>query len=619
MTRRRGRQWWLVFGMCTLFVLAAMVAMSMVMLSLEAESAAVQNRESAMRVALWRMDSFLAPNLAREAARPHYEYVPFFETNTTYTRMYSEIQPGSVLAPSPLLTLQSDYFPIHFQVDPDGVVSSPQVPEGNELDLAEASLLPPGEIDRRRALLEGVRAAIDPTAIALACSLAEARMQAGAPAASELPSQQFDGGQQAQQAGSFSAESEQARSLLEKQKRAEYNWNAQTVMESGLSKGGMVDTTEASQVVSAGPLVPVWAAGQSTDVPPQLFFIRRVNMQGSEVFQGFVADWSVLRPALLEQVADLFVESDLIAVTDALDDGDRSEAHMLAAIPAVLEGMIAGTEVLPLFTPARIALAVTWLAVLGAIVAAGLTLRASIDFGERRSRFASAVTHELRTPLTTFELYAGMLADGMVTDPARAGEYHATLRDEAERLSAIVENVLAYAQVEEGRLARTPQRATLGEAVNRALPTLQRRAERCGATIDVTIDDPADRPWLLDIETISQILFNLVDNACKYGRPGSAGDAPASRIELVVRASEGSAEFEVMDSGPGVPDSIARRIFEPFDRGAIAPGAPTPGVGIGLTLSRELARAMGGDLTLRSRRGGQGAGACFSLRLPLRA
>jgi len=609
MTPRRGRHWWLAFGLCTLAVLGAMAAMSVVMLALEKESAAVRIRESALRVALWRMDSFLAPHLAREAARPHYEYLPFFEANTTYTRMYSEIAPGSVLAPSPLLTFSSEYFPIHFQVGADGAVTSPQVPEGNELDLAEATLLAPGEIDRRRALLERVRALIDVPALELACSMAEMRMTSamtdpvGAPPRQTLAAQQ-------------QGQSEEDLSIQESQKRAAYNWNVQMDVGKGKVDTGLAAATNGA---STGALVPVWLGAPAGAVSqPELLFVRRLKMDEGDIYQGFMVDWNTLRAALLEQVNDLFTEARLAPIVGVAGPRDRAEAHMLATIPAVLEGAAVAEAPLGLFTPARIALLITWLAVLGAIAAAGLTLRASIDYGERRSRFASAVTHELRTPLTTFELYAGMLAEGMVPDPAQAREYHATLRDEAERLSAIVENVLAYAQVEEGRLARTPQRATLREAVAHVLPALERRAAKCGSAIESTVDDAEDRAWLLDVETIGQILFNLVDNACKYGCPGSESGQPAGRIELKILVRQGAAEFHVIDSGPGVPDSIAKRIFEAFDRGAVAPGAPAPGVGIGLTLSRELARAMGGELFLDGRNRGQVPGACFTLRIPLR-
>jgi signal transduction histidine kinase len=601
--KHRDRRWWIVFGLCTMVVLAAMSALSIVMLALERESETVRIRESALRVALWRMDSFLAPYLAREAARPYYEYQPFFEADTTYTRMYSEVAPGSLLAPSPLLTDESDYFPIHFHVGVDGAVTSPQVPEGNELDLAEATLLQPGEIDRRRALLERARELMDVPAMAAACSSIESRMRTALSRGPNPPVQTL--ALQQQQSDVFESQREENLSLQESQKRAEYNWRNQLPL--GVAKGAAEG--ESPGAGGVGALVPLWRRAQP-DAPVELLFVRRVVSESGDVYQGFLVDWSALRAALLDQVSDLFAESSLAAVVDGADSGSRPQAQMLAAIPAALEGIVIADGASPLVTPARLALAVTWLAVLGAIAAAGFTLRASIDYGERRSRFASAVTHELRTPLTTFELYAGMLAEGMVKDPARAAEYHATLRDEAERLSAIVENVLAYAQVEEGRLARSAEMTTPGEAMARIMPPLQRRAARCGAALTCHVEDPEAKPSRIDVETVGQILFNLVDNACKY-----ACAKPGDRIDIVVRADDHHVEFCVRDHGPGVPPSMARRIFEPFDRGPVAPGSASPGVGIGLTLSRELARAMGGSLSFSPAADGR-PGACFILTLP---
>src|SRR5690606_23556726 len=96
------------------------------------------------------------------------------------------------------------------------------------------------------------------------------------------------------------------------------------------------------------------------------------------------------------------------------------------------------------------------IAVLVAVGAIGLVLRASMDLSDRRGRFVSAVTHELRTPLTTFCLYTEMLADGVVAREEARREYLSTLKDESRRLARIVENVLAYARLGEGRPKTRP-------------------------------------------------------------------------------------------------------------------------------------------------------------------
>ena len=109
---------------------------------------------------------------------------------------------------------------------------------------------------------------------------------------------------------------------------------------------------------------------------------------------------------------------------------------------------------------------------------------------------------------------------------------------------------------------------------------------------------------------VEQILFNLVDNACKYAVPRGG---TAIRVE-VGRADGGAglSFLRVRDDGPGVPPKEARRLFRPFHKSAHDAAHSAPGVGLGLALSRRLARSMGGDLRLDAGLGG----ACFVLTVP---
>src|SRR6185503_18955163 len=151
--------------------------------------------------------------------------------------------------------------------------------------------------------------------------------------------------------------------------------------------------------------------------------------------------------------------------------------RMLGSVPVMLKSRCPMIAAGPLFTPARTTLGITWLSVLGAIIATAITLRASIAFGEKRSRFASAVTHELRTPLTTFRMYSEMLAEGMVRDEAQRRTYLETLKTESSRLATLVENVLSYALLEDGRAVSHAQRTTIGDMLRRLTGVLSRRAD----------------------------------------------------------------------------------------------------------------------------------------------
>jgi signal transduction histidine kinase len=241
----------------------------------------------------------------------------------------------------------------------------------------------------------------------------------------------------------------------------------------------------------------------------------------------------------------------------------------------------------------------------------GFTLRTAIGFGERRARFASAVTHELRTPLTTFRMYSEMLADGVVKDPDAQREYLTTLQRESDRLARVVENVLAWSRLEEGRFTARRERVAVNAVVDRVVPVIGRRLGEVGMMLDVRLEDDARQAVLeTDEEAVGQILFNLADNAAKY-----ASGAHDKTVHLSIDVRDGQVSFTTCDHGPGVAAEHREAVFVPFDRGAVRGGSnDVPGVGLGLPLARGLARDLGGELHLQD---GPGGGACFVLELPI--
>ena len=126
-------------------------------------------------------------------------------------------------------------------------------------------------------------------------------------------------------------------------------------------------------------------------------------------------------------------------------------------------------------------------------------------------------------------------------------------------------------------------------------------------TLEVKRPAPGDLALRTDVEAVGQILFNLVDNACKYARDGQRPS-----IDLRVEAADGALRISVRDYGGGIRPAEARSIFLPFDRGSNS-ATGKPGIGLGLALARGLARDLGGDLELKP----SDAGACFELALPL--
>jgi signal transduction histidine kinase len=224
---------------------------------------------------------------------------------------------------------------------------------------------------------------------------------------------------------------------------------------------------------------------------------------------------------------------------------------------------------------------------------------------QERARFAAAAAHELRTPLAGLQLYGDMLADGL-GHPERARDYAQRVSEEAARLGRVVSNVLDFSRLERGNLSVSTRvgdaAASVRAAADRARPSMER------AGVELQLDVPETLPAMLDDDALARILGNLLDNAEKYGR--GADD----RTVIVGAAREGDAVvIRVRDAGPGVAPDAVGGLFRQFTRAAPSDGPP--GLGLGLALSRSLARAMGGELEHADSAGG-GATFVVTLRAP---
>jgi signal transduction histidine kinase len=353
-------------------------------------------------------------------------------------------------------------------------------------------------------------------------------------------------------------------------------WAQRAQVAASAKKGG--------QDVAAGSLEPLWEK-------EDLVFVRRVGRR----LQGFLVDWPKLESQLLSAIRDLLPDASLARAAD-----EEASDRRLFTLPVVLLASAPGTPSLHHWTATHTALLVTWAVVLLAMGGAAVALKKSVDFGVRQRRFASLVTHELRSPLTTFRLYSDLLAQGLVKEEKRA-VYHDTLRQESGRMARMVENVIAHARLEEGRTGLSRRQVALAALLDEAAPALGRCAEDAGFALSIGAAPAAT--LFTDPAAVGQILFNLVENACKYGRPP---------IEISASVDGGVVRIAVRDHGDGVPP--AARLFRPFERAGRDEADPVRGLGLGLALSRGLARDLGGDLACDARSGG---GARFVLTLPV--
>lgn len=332
--------------------------------------------------------------------------------------------------------------------------------------------------------------------------------------------------------------------------------------------------------------------------------VRRVTVDGKQYVQGCLLDWAWIRSQLLNEVEDLLPDARLKLIPN---DSDVAHDFRLAALPVALTPGLVPLPELPA-SPLRTALTVAWTSLIASTVAVGLLLFGVMQLSQRRAAFVRAVTHEMRTPLTTFQLYTDLLASGRVKDADQQQQYVATLHRESDRLSHMVENVLAHARLERRHVPAALADIDAGALLDRAWDRLAIRADQANMKL-VRHDfaDAADVTVCAERGSVEQVLLNLVDNACKY-----AAKATDRQIHIELEAGPKHVIIRVADHGPGLPAAQHRRLFRAFNKSADEAAVTAPGVGLGLALSRRLARSMGGDLRQDAR---YKDGAAFELLL----
>jgi signal transduction histidine kinase len=234
-----------------------------------------------------------------------------------------------------------------------------------------------------------------------------------------------------------------------------------------------------------------------------------------------------------------------------------------------------------------------------------------------KSHFLSSMSHELRTPINSIVGYADLL-DLEIAGPLTAAQraYLARVQASSAHLIKLVDDVLDLARVEAGRMHVKQETAQAERAISDAIGVITPLAEAGGITVEY--EGGGVNPYLGDEYRVRQILLNLLANAVKFTDRGGritvrCGTTGAPDVELQSTAGGPWVFIEVADTGIGIAADMAESVFEPFVQADEGHTRRRDGTGLGLTISRELARHMAGDLTLRSE---IGAGSRFTLWLP---
>ena len=572
---------WATLALCGVMVLGAMTWLTRDVLRSEknrAEAEARADLEERTRLALWRLDAVGAAIVSGENRHPLADYK---SGATAFT-----------LNRDPLAKL-------HFEFRENGKLSSPETGEAIEKLAALRGLLGKNPLPGTEWSILHCAATHSETAWSQVPKDAPVEKINNSSLRLTKTGAQNRGNQDYQTNYNSVEKAQRAKTVEETVAQSLNVADAGSNQEDGVPprETVMFPQSQNEQITDLGTMRAVW-------VGEELFLLRQVStiLNGAIVkgVQGVWLDHPALKQRLLSEVKDLFPAADLTVAVDVSQDPLALVSFPFRLlhheVPPAASAMINGP------------LMVGWGAVFLALITASLLVHGVMRLSERRASFVSAVTHELRTPLTTFRLYSDMLESGAVKEEKR-GDYLRVLSREADRLSHLVENVLSFSKIERGSARSAVRESEIYQLLAPMRERLEARLATAGLTLQMDLEnDDAARRVNVDSAALEHILFNLIDNAAKYA---TSGDPP--QVDIHVRSAGRNMEITVTDHGPGIPRSERRRIFHAFHKSALEAAESRPGVGLGLALSRRLAKSLGGGLECVDAK----QGACFVLRLPL--
>jgi signal transduction histidine kinase len=642
---KRTWQIWSLFFLCLLAVAIAMSWLSLKTFQLEslreANQAGIElaSREAELQErissALYRLDLKMLPLVAQEAARPQYFYQPFFKVASTNdpddgSKQSTAPHLQEQFVASPLLSETSRWVRLHFEIDAENRITSPRFPEGKQrTEALQNNQVSPESLTQTQARINEARKLFEyqtlaqktalPTGSLLvtsssslsnlnATSLAYSMPavdnflnQINTPQSADLPSP--DEQSPIQQTDSPAVQSsdriKQQRARADQRINSELTQRRNSTQEvaqlnaylgNNVYNGAQISGMNLPLAIEPNnflPMQPIWLG-------ENLVMARRASDRWA--IQCCWLDWSKIRSELQNEVAELLpgVQFEAVTAETELKIGTALTTIPVQIIvdrPKMLAILAWDAPELETSSALPISLFAAWCCLGLAAIASALLLHGVIRLSERRAAFVSAVTHELRTPLTTFRMYSEMLADGMVA-PEKQQQYANTLKTQADRLAHLVDNVLQFARLERGPAKIATERVTIAELFDRFGSRLGERATDSQMQLEIEVDNEvAGLSIVTQAATIEQILFNLLDNACKYAQTASD-----RRIIVTVDSSGDRFRFCVRDFGPGILPSDRKRMYQPFQQSQSATANAIPGVGLGLALCKRMARSLGGNL-----------------------
>jgi two-component system phosphate regulon sensor histidine kinase PhoR len=206
-----------------------------------------------------------------------------------------------------------------------------------------------------------------------------------------------------------------------------------------------------------------------------------------------------------------------------------------------------------------------------------------------RREFSANVSHELKTPLTSIAGYAELLVNGVAKEEDKTA-FIGKIKVESDRLARLVEDIMLLSGLDEGQSAADVESVQLVAIAREVRETLARKSEENGVTIHITAEDSTVKA---NESHMRELLFNLMDNAVKYNKPGGT-------VEVRIFEQDGHTILTVSDTGIGIPKAEQSRIFERFYRVDKSRSKKLGGTGLGLSIVKHIARIYGATIEVES-------------------
>ena len=243
---------------------------------------------------------------------------------------------------------------------------------------------------------------------------------------------------------------------------------------------------------------------------------------------------------------------------------------------------------------------------LGTYLMYRLSLR-NLNLVEQQQDFVSSVSHELKTPLTSIRMYGEILKSGWA-DEGKKQSYYSFIFDESERLTRLINNVLALAKMTRNEVVPNLTPMNVAEVIDLVRSKIDSQVKSAGFDLSFDVELDLQTRISLDADMIVQVMINLIDNALKFSR-----DARQKRIDVrIFKVGKSRVGFSVRDFGPGIKKEQINKIFELFYRVEGELTRETTGTGIGLALVNQLTQLMNGRVSVENSK----PGARFTLVFP---